>query len=159
MKHVWIWMAALVAVVAVAQAGGNLGTRYWNLISGQDYRYTWHYVPGKPMGFYKGTEPHGATLRTFVNNIAFDAIQAKNGVYPVGSVIAKDNHMPDNKLAAITVMVKMEPGYDPANGDWWWAKYDPNGKFADTEVGKVQMCSACHAQAKGQDYVFSTAIK
>lgn len=159
MKRVWILGMMLLGMLALAQSSSSFANRFWKLLTNQDYRFTWHFIPGKPMGFYKGTEPHGAVLRTFVNDIAFDAIQAKNGKYPVGSIIAKDNHMPDAKLAAITVMVKMQPGYDPANGDWFWAKYNPNGKYASGDVGKATMCIGCHAKVKDQDYVYSTEIK
>ncbi|WP_243089601.1 cytochrome P460 family protein [Thermus neutrinimicus] len=151
------------SILALAQAVDQdkaFAQRLWRLMagaSGEDYRLSWHYIPGKPMGFYRGTEPHGSLLRTFVNSIAFDAINAKVGEYPVGSVIVKDNHMPDGKLDGVTAMVKQAKGYDPNNGDWFWVKYTPTGKVE--LAGKVRMCSSCHAQARGQDYVFSTAIR
>ncbi len=147
-------------LLALAQQGEDLARNLWRLLagfSGQDYRLSWHYVPGKPMGFYKGTEPHGALLRTFVNDIAYDAIRAKAGRYPVNAVLVKDNHMPDGKLDAITAMVKMPEGYYPEGGDWFWVKYFPDGRV--DVAGKVTMCAACHAQAKAQDFVFSTPIR
>lgn len=151
------------SIFALAQAldvDRSFAERLWRLLagfSGEDYRLSWHYIPGKPMGFYQGSEPHGALLRTFVNDIAFDAIRAKAGEYPVGSVIVKDNHMPNGKLDGITVMVKRSKGYDPEHGDWFWVKYTPTGKVE--MAGKVQMCAACHAQVRNQDYVFSTAVR
>ncbi|GAB5601704.1 hypothetical protein FJNA_02280 [Thermus sp. FJN-A] len=150
----------VLGLLALAQQGEDLAKRLWQLLagfSGQDYRLTWHYIPGKPMGFYKGSEPHGAILRTFVNDIAYDAIRAKVGRYPVGAVLVKDNHMPDGTLAAVTVMLKMSEGYYPEGGDWFWAKYLPNGTAE--AAGKVAACAACHAQVRNQDYVFSTAVR
>lgn len=167
MKGRWRFLLGVLAmggaILALAQAMDQdkaFAQKLWRLLagaSGEDYRLSWHYIPGKPMGFYRGTEPHGALLRTFVNSIAFDAIKAKVGEYPVGSVIVKDNHMPDGKLGGVTVMVKQAKGYAPDNGDWFWVKYTPAGEVE--LAGKVPMCSSCHAQARGQDYVFSTTIR
>lgn len=160
MKRFLLGGLLALGLLALAQQGGDLPQRLWRLItgfSGEDYRLTWHYVPGKPMGFYKGTEPHGALLRTFVNDIAYDAIRARAGRYPVGALLVKDNHMPDGQLAAITLMLKMPEGYYPEGGDWFWAKYLPDGTVE--AAGKVAACAACHAQAKAQDYVFSTPIR
>lgn len=160
-KRGWMLGMALLGLGVLAQGGDEgLAKRIWSLLagfSGEDYRYTWHYVPGKPMGFYQGTEPHGAILRTFVNNIAQDAIQARVGRYPVGAILVKDNHMPDGRLDAITVMVKMPEGYDPEHNDWFWAKYTPTGQV--DLAGKVPMCAQCHAQVRAQDYVFSAPIR
>lgn len=162
----WAWAAIAVGMaLAIAQPMGMSTTpqdkafsdRIWKILSSQEYRFTWHYIPGKPAGFYRGAEPHGMVLRTFVNNIAFDAIQAKAGKYPQGAIVVKDNHMPSTALDAVTVMVKMHSGYDKDNGDWFYAKYSPSGKL--DAAGKVPMCVQCHAQAKENDYVFSATIK
>ena len=154
-----IW-GSIFALAQTLDADQSFAKRLWQLMagfSGEDYRFSWHYIPGKPMGFYQGSQPHGALLRTFVNNAAFDAIKAKAGKYPVGSVVIKDNHMPDGKLDKITVMVKRLKGYDPEHGDWFWAEYTSTGKVE--MAGKVQMCVACHAKVRPQDYVFSTTIR
>lgn len=157
--EVWVICGSIFALAQALDMDRSFAERLWRLMagfSGEDYRLGWHYIPGKPMGFYQGSEPQGALLRTFVNNAAFDAIGARAGKYPVGSFIVKDNHMPDGKLDGITVMVKKPKGYDPEHGDWFWAKYTPTGKVE--MAGKVQMCAACYAQVQTQDYVFSTAI-
>ncbi len=156
MKRRYLWIG-LLALGLFAFAAGNMAESLWNALSQSRYAVNWHYIPGKPAGFYKGTEPHGAVLRTFVNNIAYDAIQSQAGRYPDGSIIVKENYAPDGKkLGAITVMKKVK-GYDPDHGDWFWAKYTPDGGVA--AAGKVQSCIACHSRASGQDYVFSAAIK
>jgi hypothetical protein len=125
----------------------------WNALSQSRYAVNWHYIPGKPAGFYKGTEPHGAVLRTFVNNIAYDAIVSKAGGYPDGAIIVKENYAPDSKqLGAITVMKKTK-GFEPKNGDWFWAKYAPDGSVQAS--GKVGGCIGCHAQKKASDWIFS----
>ena len=146
---------AVLMVSALALAGG--GETLWRALQQSMYAVNWHYVPGRPPGFYQGSEPHGAMLRTFVNNIAYDAIRAKAASYPEGAIIAKENYSADGqKLGAITVMKKIK-GYDPEHGDWFWAKYGPDGKVL--AAGKVAGCIACHTGAEEQDWVFSAKIK
>ena len=128
----------------------------WGFLQSQDYAKTWHFIQDKPMGMYKGAEPHGAQLQTFVNNIAFDAINAKNGEYPYGSIIVKENYSPEGMLGAVTVMQKIK-GFNPDAGDWAWVKYKADGEVL--KAGKVDGCIGCHAAMAAQDYVWSTTIK
>lgn len=60
--------------------------------------------------------------------------------------------MPDSTFAAATVMHKV-PGYDAGNGDWYWAKYDPNGVVVD--AGRAPMCQQCHAAQRQRDFVMT----
>lgn len=64
---------------------------------------------------------------------------------------------PAGSLQNITVMFK-RAGYDPENEDWFWAMYTPDGSVGEMEgaavAGKVAMCTGCHAQAPGGDYLF-----
>jgi hypothetical protein len=142
----------------ISQSDMSMANKFWKLLSGQSYRFTYHHMPGKPMGFYKGTPPHGKWLQTYVNNIAYDAIVAKVGKMPGNSIIAKDNYMTksDSSPAAVTAMVKV-PGYDPAHGNWFYAKYGPNGKV--DMAGKVKYCMSCHEKVADNDYIYSTPIK
>jgi hypothetical protein len=91
-------------------------------------------------------------LTTYVNRIAHDALANGAAAHPAGSIIVKENYMPDSTLDAATVMYKV-PGYDPQNGDWYWAKYDPNGVVDD--AGRVAMCQQCHATARDHDYIMT----
>jgi len=76
-------------------------------------------------------------------------------------VIVKENYSPDRKLVAITVMQRSK-GYDAKHGDWYYAKYLPNGKIATTPpemksmpvAGRFKMCIDCHSGAAGGDYAF-----
>jgi len=62
---------------------------------------------------------------------------------------------------AITVMHR-STGYDPDHGDWYYAKYMPNGKIDVTPpemksmpvAGKFMMCIECHNDAGGNDFAF-----
>jgi len=111
--------------------------------------------PGKT-ALYPGTLPHGALLTTYVNDVAYKAIRAKKGKLPNGSIVVKENYMPDKSLAALTVMYKVK-GYNSEANDWFWAKYMPDGKIE--AEGKVDMCIGCHGMKKWNDYVLTAPLK
>lgn len=104
---------------------------------------------------YKGTEPHGMLLTTYVNDAALNSIKAKKGLKN-GAIIVKENYMPDKKLAAVTVLYKVK-GYNPKAGDLFWMKYLPDGKIEAS--GKVDMCIGCHAKVMDNDYLFTGKVK
>ena len=54
-------------------------------------------------------------------------------------------------------MVKMPPGYDPENGDWWYASYDATG-IKVSEQGRLAGCIPCHKQAARTDYLFAQDV-
>jgi hypothetical protein len=122
----------------------------WAHLRDADYR-SWPMFPGTTE-LYSGTEPHGMLLTTYVNRIASDALANGASTLPAGAIIVKENHMPDSTFDASTVMHKV-PGYDPQNGDWYWAKYDANGVAAD--AGRAPMCQQCHATARQRDFVMT----
>jgi len=116
-----------------------------------------------------GGSPHGALVRIYTNTLQILGVE----VY----VIVKDNYggedatietvsaAPADYLVAVTVMAQREPGYDPENGDWYWAKYFPAGSL-DVNPAGVPLagrvakgadtgCIACHASAEGGDYLFT----
>lgn len=49
--------------------------------------------------------------------------------------------------------------YDPAHQDWYWVKYEPDGRVSQMGGmpvgGKVSMCIDCHAGAGGGDFAFA----
>lgn len=115
---------------------------------------------------YEGTPPHGPMLGLLETDLEVDG--------HTGQVIVKRNFRPDGDLtreeilqgsadeylASATVMFRREEGYAPDSGNWFWAKYNPDGSLQQTGqgtalAGRVQMCAACHETAPGGDYVFS----
>ncbi|QDT95129.1 cytochrome P460 family protein [Gimesia aquarii] len=128
--------------------------RFWNYLISQKYE-NWAPVPGKSDGFSKGESPHGAFLKMYLNRTA--AGNPKQ--LPNGSILVKENYGPDQKtLMAVTVMYRSN-GYNPNGGDWYWAKYNPDGTIARKGsvklAGKVQGCIACHGEsAEGNDFAF-----
>ncbi len=135
-----------------AQAGPSelTGASVWSWMQEQSYQ-SWTMWPGKS-ALYKGREPHGMLLTTYVNGPAGHAAKYNKRPMPEGAVIVKENYKPTKELAAITVMVKSK-GYNPDGGDWWWAKYGPDG--TTLKEGTVGGCLNCHGMEKGNDYILT----
>ncbi|NNG47298.1 MAG: hypothetical protein HKM86_09345 [Deltaproteobacteria bacterium] len=131
------------------------GKELWDYLTKKEYAKKFSLWPGKGK-LYKGREPHGALLTTYVNKKALSAIEGKKGVMTPGAIVVKENYKPDKTLAAITVMYKVDK-YNPEANDWFWVKYTPDGKIQ--KEGKVGGCIGCHGQVKGNDYIFTGKLK
>ncbi|MBI2861046.1 MAG: cytochrome P460 family protein [Chloroflexi bacterium] len=145
----------VVGCKAAAPTPATDGTSLYNYITQQNDYHKWKMWPGK-QALYPGTEPHGALLTTYVTDNAFSAIDGKEGSIPNGSIVVKENYMPDKTLAAITVMYKVK-GYDPEHNDWFWLKYAPDGKIDVS--GKVDMCYGCHGGKRDNDYIMTSPLR
>ena len=126
----------------------------------QNYRESWTHWPEREP-FYEGTEPHGMLLSTYMNETAAEGLasmrEGGRDDLPFGSIIVKENYMPDSTLAAVTVMYKQEL-YDPENHDWFWVKHNADGSF-DAQ-GRAESCIACHSEASGEwDYLQTARIQ
>ena len=98
----------------------------------------------------------------YVSNDHAEAYKALAGAMPVGTALVKAQHenAGGQKGAgkSLTVMVKMEAGFDPEHGDWYYGVYSYDGKKAMMEGksdGKTAMCVNCHDTAD-VDYVFGS---
>ena len=131
------------------------GPNLWKYITVEKPYTKWNLWPGTEK-MYKGTQPHGAFLTTYVTKGAKQAIDKKKGKFANAAIIVKENYMPDKTLAAVTVMYKGK-GYNPEAGDWFWAKYNPDGSVA--AEGKVEGCIKCHSAKADNDWVFTGDIK
>lgn len=131
-------------------AGGDV--RH-HIVGHEPYK-KWKLWPGKGK-MYEGTEPHGALLTVYVNDVALESIKKKKGMTN-NAIVLKENYNKDKKLMAITVMYKVE-GYNPEGGDWFWVKYD--SQFEILKEGKVKGCMDCHGAAKDNDYIFTGKVK
>lgn len=127
----------------------------WAYLQQVNYRQSWNTWPGKGT-LYKGQEPHGALLTTYLSPLAHDALTNKAGTFPAGAIVVKENYAPDSTLAAITIMYKVA-GYNPDASDWFWLKTDPNG-VVDVQ-GRVGMCQSCHGAKKDNDYIMTASLK
>lgn len=168
-----VYLAVIVAVWGFIYTGVVTGgdaadqaAKLWSSIQADKYQETWALWPGKTK-LYKGAHPHGALLTTYINGTAANALKAGAKEMPKGSVIIKENYMPDAKLAAITVMDKTGDGKD----DYFWVKYNPDGTVAVKEVekdgkkmsvtlaGKPKGCLGCHAASVSGIYDIMTPVK
>jgi hypothetical protein len=136
-----------------AQDANQMASDVWQRIQGDKYQENWALFPGKGK-LYKGTEPHGMLLTTYVNKTAEQGLTSGAKELPKGSILIKENYMLDKTLAAVTVMEKTGDRRD----DWFWVKYNPDGTVATMEMekngmkmdmpvagGKQTMCAMCHA--------------
>ena len=99
---------------------------------------------------------HNAWFDIYINAIAKNAYINKSSLLPVGSILIKPLY-PDEERSEtnkLTIMIKMEKGYDTEHGDWWYGVYDETG-MEGWYRGKIQSCIKCHVQAKETDYMFS----
>lgn len=114
---------------------------------------------------FEGTQPHGAIQQIYKATV-------KVGDHS-GTAIVKANHRsdeatvmsvyqtPNKYLAGYTVMFANRPGYDPANKNWFWVKYEPDGVISRSakgiaiagRVGKIAKvgCIGCHRVMGGDD--------
>lgn len=127
------------------------GSELWQYMEDENYQNNWQLFPGTEE-LYEGTEPHGARLTIYVNDIAYDAVMSGTTPLPDGAIVVKENYMPDSTLAAITTMFKVD-GYSSAHNDWFWLRNNAEGVI-DAE-GRVDGCQNCHEQASATDYVFT----
>jgi hypothetical protein len=66
---------------------------------------------------------------------------------------------PDENLGIVAVMFQREAGYDPEHDDWFYARFDGEGKPTAPKgtpfVGRVPKCITCHQAAPGDDFIYS----
>jgi len=133
--------------------GANATALYEYIVKLNPYT-RWELWPGKGK-LYKGKEPHGALLTTYVNDTAFRSAKGKTAMTD-GAIIVKENYTSSKKMAALTVMYKLK-GYNPSYGDWFWAKYTPEGKVEAS--GNVKGCIDCHGVKKDNDFIYTGEVK
>jgi hypothetical protein len=140
------------AETEVALPGSSAAALSLYITSTDPYK-KWALWPGKGK-FYKGSEPHGSLLTTYVNDVALSGIKKKRGMKD-GAIIVKENYTADRQFTALTVMYKIK-GYNPGAGDWYWVKYGADGMVQN--AGRVKGCINCHSAAENNDYLFSGKV-
>jgi hypothetical protein len=131
------------------ESGEITGELLWKRIA-EDYSYRdYAFWPGHE-GVRAGQAPHGPFHRIYVNRTLLESLPISDSVAPYGSIIVKDNLNASRELDGVTVMAKVK-GYNPDVGDWFWAKYAPDG--AVQAEGKPGGCIGCHEGLKENDYV------
>lgn len=114
---------------------------------------------------YPGTDPHGMLLETFYTDATVDGhtgtLVVKRNYGPEGVTVDQVLGSPSDHLAAVTIMFRRGEDYAPEAGNWFWAKYLPDGSLDQTPdgtpiAGQAQGCISCHSSAEGEDYLFTT---
>ena len=95
----------------------------------------------------------------YVNKLAEVTYLSASSPYQVCAKIVKPIYTDASgkNVRKLTIMVKMPPGYDSENSDWWYGVYDASGMDMWDE-GKLLDCIICHKQATETDYLFSKEV-
>jgi hypothetical protein len=149
----------VISVFAVMALAFIIGSAVGEDMPGANVDEFWTYIsetlPYTQWAFFEdhkdmqpGKAPHGPFHKVYVNDILK---KAEGAPVPNGSILVKESYNEQKQKTAITVMYKID-GYNPAAGDWWWARYSTEGKGGP--AGKLEMCLGCHQAKKANDYVF-----
>ena len=125
------------------------GEVLWERIAQTFDYHSYSYWPGHK-GVREGQAPHGPFHSIYINRTLRESLPDSDAIAEIGSIIVKDSLNASRELTSITVMVKVD-GYDPDNGDWFWAKYSPVGTVQ--AEGSPKGCIACHAGMAHNDYI------
>ncbi|HVK12242.1 MAG TPA: cytochrome P460 family protein [Gemmataceae bacterium] len=103
--------------------------------------------------------PHAQTaIDVRVSPAGLDRFKAGQPV-PAGTAVVKlkysESHV--KEPSAVGAMIKREPGYDPAGGDWEYF-YDERDPQKPAVRGKIETCAECHLRAKATDFLFRTYL-
>ena len=123
--------------------------RLWTRITDEAPYETYSFWP-REEGVQPGQAPHGPFHRIFVNRTLMASLPREDRTAPHGSIIVKENMDTGRQATGYTVMAKVA-GFDPENGDWFWARYDLDGTVR--AAGSVSSCIECHAGMASNDYV------
>jgi hypothetical protein len=150
-----VWAQGKGKAMAQTSMPAASGTALWDYLKKVDYAKTWKIWPGTH-ALHPGQSPHGAFLTTYVSERAYEAIEKKTETMPDGTIICKQNFDKDKKYVALTVMYKVK-GYNPPEGDYFWAEYSPDGKII--AEGKISGCMNCHGKQRANNFIFSSSLR
>ena len=129
------------------------------LTSGSTAYKNWDAFPGKDPRMQASQDPHGPNVLTYANHV----VQSRPGALPDQSIIILENYAEDAEtLETVDVMYRYS-GFDPTSNDWYWVRYSKIGAVALASpkrtgsplAGRVNSCIRCHANAGGDDFVYS----
>ena len=134
-------------VLAADNMPGPDGAALWKYITQTSPYEKWGEWPDH-VGILPGRAPHGPFNKVYVNDTLINTHKAPA---PDGSIEVKVSYKADKStVSAYTVMYKIK-GYNPKQGDWFWALYGPDGQVK--KAGKLYGCMACHGGAMNNDSI------
>ena len=159
------WLVTGVAMTCLLGAGCGDNTGVVQVAFPADYQTTWL----ETLACTPNSAHSGATIQIYLNDVAQEVwedwterLSAAGGgaVNPVefseGSVLVKTQYSDPNcaDLEQWTMMTKLAPGADSANGDWRWELVAPtaNGDPGRALAGS-STCFGCHTPYQNQDFV------
>lgn len=153
-------IAFILLIASVLLANNVFATESCTIEEGMTFEdwQSWQQLTHKPI-FSKG---HGETwVEIYVNELAEETYRNATGPYPVCAKVVKAAYEDEGgtEFWSLTVMVKMPQGYDPENGDWWYANYHNAAGIKPVKQGKLYHdCILCHKGASETDYLFSKDV-
>jgi hypothetical protein len=142
----------LLPALAAGDMPGADAAALWKYISQTSPYQKWGQF-AELKGMRSSKAVHGTNVQIWANK---PALEAKKAPLPDGSIIVKEGMGDDHKVNVVVVMYKVK-GFNPEAGDWFWAKYDPDGKVG--AGGKIQACISCHGGKTQNDYVLAHPFK
>lgn len=112
----------------------------------------WIKLNPEPIPPIEGGDAHLGTKDVFTN---LEADRGDALTYPDGTVIVKHATRPDRDFVGLIAIMRKIAGSDPGNNDWEFIEYardGPDDAFSILASGSV--CSSCHMNAAGTDYVW-----
>jgi len=139
MRHVLLALSVLtLSACGGAPSDEELTTEAWDAIQGYE---SWGQVDPWT-GIQPSGRAHGAFVQVWFNGTAEDNL---GGTIPDGGISVKENYDAQDATEPnkIFVMYKVD-GYDEANGDWFYARYSPDGSVDTAGQDAIAACAECH---------------
>ncbi len=107
------------------KAPGEIATELWTLINTEQYR-EWKEMPGRSSDD-KDAGTSKKNTKAYANDLAAKALEQKSKTLPPGSIVVKEKYDDQDQLQSISAVINLG-GNDPADTNWFWAQYSPDGK-------------------------------
>lgn len=103
----------------------KLAAELWNLIHTEGYQEHWKE--------WQAQENEKGNTKTYVNDLAYNALENKEMELPPGSILVENNYDDQQQLKTVEAIINLG-GNNPLGG-WFWAEYFPDGSPINMERG------------------------
>lgn len=111
------------------KAPAELAAELWKLIHTEGYQMHWKQWPDRESA---------DNVTTYVNDIAYKAIEKNEGELPPGSIIVKDKFNDEKQLESVKAIINLG-GNNAEDSGWFWAEYSPDGNPQAMEKGGLSI--------------------